>query len=166
MKALFFLACAMATLAGVAQADDRIYRCGNEYTNTATEEQAKNCKLMSGGNVTVIQATKIPASLKPSSAPRVDGADQRSRDSDARMILETELKKALARRDELLKQYNGGDPEKQGDELRNNQKYLDRVVDMKASIDRNDSDIAGIRRELDRLSAAQASASGQTSSGK
>jgi len=136
-----------------ARADDRIYRCGNQYTNTVTEEQAKSCKLLSGGNVTVIQGPRLQsgARLGVSGAPHMDGADQRAKDADARQILESELRKAQARQQELLKDYNNGQPEKMGSESRNNQKYLDRVAEMKAALDRNDSDISGIQRELDRL---------------
>lgn len=149
-----------------ALAQDRIYRCGNEYTNTVSEAQAKNCKLVSGGNVTIVQSVK-PAAAKPAagqpasgqaaSAPRVDTADQRAKESDARRILESELKKAETRQAELLKEYNNGEPEKIGPEFRNHQKYLERTAELKASIARNESDIAGIRRELNRLPAATVS---------
>ena len=61
------------------------------------------------------------------------------KDSDARMILESELKKAEARQAELLKEYNGGVPEKLGPETRNNQKYIDRVAELKAAIARADA---------------------------
>jgi hypothetical protein len=61
-------------------------------------------------------------------------ADQRAKDSDTRLILESELKKAEARHAELLKEYNNGEPEKQGPETRNHQKYLDRIAELKASI--------------------------------
>ncbi|RYG11487.1 MAG: hypothetical protein EON92_10440, partial [Burkholderiales bacterium] len=87
----------------------------------------------------------------------VDAGDQRARDSDARVILDAELKKAEARQAELVKEYNNGEPEKQGAEGRNYQKYLDRVAELKASIARNESDIAGIRRELGRAGAPTAS---------
>lgn len=90
------------------------------------------------------------ASAAPSPA-RVDSADQKARDSDARLILESELKKAEGRNTNLLREYNGGEPDKQGDEARNYQKYLDRVVELKATLARNESDIAGIRRELGRV---------------
>jgi hypothetical protein len=50
-------------------------------------------------------------------------------------------------------EYNNGEPEKMGNESRNHQKYLDRVAELKASIARNESDIAGIRRELGRAGA-------------
>jgi hypothetical protein len=84
----------------------------------------------------------------------VDSADQRAKDSDTRLILESELKKAEARQAELLKEYNNGEPEKQGPETRNHQKYLDRIAELKASIARNESDIAGIRREMGRVGSA------------
>jgi hypothetical protein len=55
----------------------------------------------------------------------------------------------------LLRQYNNGEPEKQGGESRNYQKYLDRVAELKADLARNDSDIAGIRRELGRIAGSK-----------
>ncbi len=148
----------LASLAGTASwSQDRIYRCGNEYTNTVPESQAKNCKLISGGNVTVVQANKpnanrVAAATQP--GQRVDAGDQRAKDSDSRLILESELKKAEARRAELLKEYNNGEPDKLGPETRNNQKYIDRVAELKANISRSDSDIEGIRRELNRVPGA------------
>jgi hypothetical protein len=141
-------------------AQGRIYRCGNEYTNTVSESQKGNCKLLDGGNVTVVQSPR-PAPVRVASAAqtgsRIDTAEQRSRDSDARLILESELRKAEARREELLKEYNNGEPEKLGPETRNHQKYLDRVAALKADLARTDSDIAGIRRELGRAGASTAS---------
>ena len=148
----------MGLLALAANAQDRIYRCGNEYTNTVSEAQAKNCKLVSGGNVTVVQAVK-PGAKAVSTAPRADAGEQRAKDSDARLILEAELKKAEARQQELLKEYNNGEPEKLGPEARNPQKYLDRVAELKASIGRNEGDIDGIRRELSRVPSVPVAAS-------
>jgi hypothetical protein len=157
MKPIFLIPLvAFGVLTG-AVAQERIYRCGNEYTNTVSEGQAKNCKLVSGGNVTVVQAHKpsapsgnrVATAAQPSQ--RADAGDQRGKDSDSRLILESELKKAEARHVELLKEYNNGEPEKMGSEARNHQKYLDRVSELKASISRNESDIAGIRRELGRV---------------
>jgi len=152
----------LATLVSASVwSQDRIYRCGNEYTNTVTPAEAKNCKLISGGNVTVVQAHK-PNANKTASATqpgqRVDSGDQRAKDSDSRLILESELKKAQARQADLLKEYNNGEPEKLGPETRNNQKYLERVAELKASISRNESDIEGIRRELSRMPANAPSA--------
>ena len=157
---------ALALLAICTQAQGQIYRCGNEYTNTVTDANKAHCKLVEGGNVTVVQGFKAPsaaaagqpvrvAAANSSSATRTDSAEQRGRDSDARLILEAELKKAESRQSELMREYNGGEPEKRGDEARNFQKYLDRVSDIKASIARNESDLAGIRRELSRVPVAK-----------
>lgn len=155
MKTIYLIPLATLLLATGSWAQNRIYRCGNEYTNTVSEAQAKNCKLVSGGNVTVVQGqrpTRAAAASQPGQpGQRVDAGDQRAKDSDARLILESELKKAEARQAELLKEYNNGEPEKLGPEHRNNQKYLERIAELKAAISRNESDIAGIRRELGRV---------------
>ena len=142
-----------------------MYKCDNNYyTNTLPDAKAKGCKLLEGSSVTMVPgvrpaapaparaATGASATPAGASAPgqRVESNDQKSRDSDARQILEIELKKAEARQAELLKEYNNGEPEKMGGEARNHQKYLDRVAELKASLARNESDIAGIRRELGR----------------
>lgn len=162
---IVLLAGSLAALPALSQ--DRVWRCGNEYTNNSTVAQQKGCKLLEGGNVTVVQGTRPSgggsaggsaspsAARSPAGSPRVEGVDQRARDSEARAVLEAELKKAEARQAELQKEYNNGEPEKQGSESRNYQKYLDRVAEMKAEIARNESDIAGIRRELGRLPAKQ-----------
>jgi hypothetical protein len=165
--ALISIATVLLSLAGgPALAQKPTYKCdNNHYTDSLTDPKATGCKPLEGGNVTVVQGTKVPP---PNAAPpvrvatapqssgqpgqRVDAGEQRARDSDARQILEAELKKAEARKAELTQEYNNGEPEKRGDEARNYQKYLDRVAEMKSGLSRVDSDIAGIRRELGRLS--------------
>ena len=147
------------------QAQERIFRCGNEYTNSAQAAQRNDCKPIEGGSVTVVQPPKTAAvasagarsANSAGTGSRVETSEQRTRDAEARQILEAELRKAETRRDELLKAYNQGEPEKVGKESRNYQKYLDRVAEMKANIDRVESDIAGLRRELGRLSVASSS---------
>ena len=162
----------IAALPVAALAQDRIYRCGNEYTNNATQAKERGCKLVEGGNVTVIQGSRpsggggaasgggasaasssSATSASPAGAPRVTNNDQRARDSDARAILETELRKAEARHAELVKEYNGGQPERNALDLRNPQRYMERTAELKASVARSESDIAGIKRELSRLPA-------------
>jgi hypothetical protein len=124
---------------------------------------------MEGGNVTVVTGTRVnsasaprardsvataPLSATPGSAPgqRVDSGEQKARDTEARTILEAELRKAEARQSELLQEWNKGEPEKLGPEHRNHQKYLDRVTELKAALERNEKDIAGLKRELGRAS--------------
>lgn len=139
-----------------------IWRCGNAYTNDKAEASAKGCKPVEGGNVTVVQGTKVnaPAAVRApqgaASPQRVDSGEQKARDAEARSILEAELKKAEAKRAELLKEYNNGEPEKMGPEHKNYQKYLDRVAELKAALERNEQDIAGLKRELARSSSSGA----------
>ena len=154
-----------------ASAQTVIYRCGNSYTNDRAEAAAKNCKAVEGGNVTIVRGTKPAAgggttvAAAPRVAPRAGGervgaGDQKARDNEARGILEAELKKAEARQAELEKDYNNGEPEMLGPEHRNHQKYLDRVAEMKAAIERNQRDIQGLQRELARAPAASTASAG------
>lgn len=166
MKRLWMLVALVGAVAAPSWAQDAIYRCGNEYTNTKPDARSnKGCKLVEGGNVTVVQGSPVPKASVPkpsassgNNAPRVDSAQQKARDSDMRLILQEELRKAQARLEELKKEYNNGEPEKLGPETRNYQKYLDRVAELKANLARTESDIAGLRRELDRLPAASGTA--------
>ncbi|GAB1387232.1 hypothetical protein MASR1M59_23800 [Melaminivora sp.] len=161
---LVILAAALVAAAPVA-AQDRIYRCGNEYTNNAAQAKERGCRLVEGGNVTVLQgAPRAPApapsagpsggaaaSASPAAAPRVPSADQRARDADARAILEDELRKAESRLAELRREYNDGAPQRTALELRNPQVYMDRTAELKAGVTRAEADVAGIKRELGRL---------------
>ena len=168
---------ALLLVLGVAlplQAQQKIYRCGNEYTNQPGNAQARNCRLVEGANLTVVEGLRpqqpaavaaAPASVGPSAAPRaaapvvgarteaeqVSGTEQRARDNDARAILTAELRKAEARWQEARAAYNNGQLDKQGDEFRNHQRYLDRVESLRAQVLRAEADVAGIKRELARL---------------
>ena len=84
------------------------------------------------------------------SGVRVDPVAQRARDTDARRILEGELHNEEGKLGAMEKEFNGGQPERQGDE-KNYQKYLDRVEQMRAAIARKQTDIAAIRREIQKL---------------
>lgn len=160
------------------QAQNRIYRCGNTYTHSVPEAGRADCKVLEGGNLTVVLSARPAAPAGRSAvvtastsgltqgavaAPvgaamtRVDPAVQRARDADARLILETELRRTELRREELLREFNQGAPEKLGSETRNHQKYLDRVAALQAEIERTGHDLAGLRRELGRLDTVTAS---------
>jgi hypothetical protein len=159
----FALALATVWVTAVAPAfaqGGTVYRCpGNPvlYTDALTAKEAndKGCRTIEGAPITVMQTVKprppVPAaSVARGEGSRVSPADQRARDSDARRILEAELRREEERLAALKRDFNNGEPERQGDE-RNYQKYLERVADMKASISRKESDIASIKRELDKL---------------
>lgn len=166
----WFTACAVGFCVVQAQAQERIYRCPGkpvEYINNAEIAKTRGCTLMDGGNITVIQGTAPqrssetktasaprPASSTPttrSSGERIESGEQRARDSDARAILEAELRKAEERLAQAQKAYANGAPEKEGIESRNHQRYLDRVAELKSAVTRAESDVSGIRRELGRF---------------
>lgn len=165
MKPTVLLSISSLLLAGSVSAvfaQERIYRCGGkegaapEYINNAKDAQSRGCRQIEGGNVTVVQslpqsrpAVRVAAAAQAS--PAAGNEAQRARDSDTRAILEAELKKAELRLAEQQKDFNNGQPEKQGIEGRNYQRYLDRVAEMKESIARHESDIAGLKREISRL---------------
>ncbi len=153
-------------------ASAQIYRCagangsGTEYIDNAKDALTRGCKTMQGGNVTVVQGTAVQkapvvrvASASPSATPSSSSgssassgsSEQKARDSDSRSILESELKKAEVKLADQQKEFNNGEPEKQGIEGRNYQRYLDRVSELKNSMARNVSDIAGLKREISRL---------------
>ena len=165
---IFFSSVLLLGASGTGWAQ-QIYRCGAgpggtpEYINNARDAQSRGCKVVEGGNVTVVQGTPVakpPARVAVTPAPAPagprgeGGAEQRARDSDSRLILESELRKSETRLAEQLKEYNNGEPEKQGIEARNYQRYLDRVSDLKEGIARSQSDIAGLKREISRLPAS------------
>ena len=167
MKSALLIPLAALLVASAAHAQkSQIFRCGNTYTNDAAEARSRGCKVVEGGNVTVVEGTKVigsapagsrdarVASAKPTSGGGSSSNEQKARDADARAILDAELKKAEARRTELAKEFNNGEPEMLGPEHRNHQKYLDRIAQLKESIERNEQDIAGIQRELSRVGAA------------
>ena len=142
-----------------------VYRCPGPpvlYTDALSAEEARErgCRTIESAPITIIQTAK-PRSSASSAAgngsaasrpgdARIDPAAQRQRDSDARRILEAELRReedklALQKRD-----FNSGEPERRGDE-RNFQNYLDRVALMRAGLSRTESDVAAIKRELAKL---------------
>jgi len=151
----------VSSAVGAGAQEPVIYKCpGNLYTSAYTpkEAAAKGCKTLEGAPVTVIQTTprpRAPAPATADSAPRpadsrVSPDDQKARDTDKRRILETELRREEERLAALKQEYNNGQPERRGDE-KNYQKYLDRVAEMKASIERSESDVAALRRELSKV---------------
>ena len=159
------LVCAVGHGAALAAEEGATYRCpNNDYKNTISAKEAEKlgCKKLEGAPVTVIQMTKprpqgttVPAAATGSSPAKVDPAAQRARDSDARRILENELRAEEERLAALKKEYNNGQPERQGNE-QNYQKYVDRVGQLSAAITRKEADIAAIRRELQKLPPAPA----------
>lgn len=150
-------------------ASAQIYRCENAsgvpmYQNAP----GPGCKVLDLPVITTIPAPKLPpqpparavqgapqgggqaGSAAPAGFPKVDPSAQRSRDLDRRRILEDELRKEESRLTELRTEFQGGEPERRGDE-RNYQKYLDRVQRLKDDIARSESAVSSLRREMAAL---------------
>ncbi len=157
---------ALAMLAPAAWAQDKpVYKCPGPpvlYTDAISAQEARDrgCKTIEGAPITVISAparrpAPAPASAVrggtlPSAGERVDPAEQRARDSDARRILSEELRREEERLVEMRREFNNGEPERRGDE-RNYQRYMDRVADLRSAIQRKEGDIAALRREMGKL---------------
>lgn len=150
------VAAVMACATSAALAEDKpVYRCpGNLYTDALSAKEAsdRGCKTLEGAPITVIQSVaprgeRAARSAGGSAGEKVSSEDQKARDSDAKRILEAELKKEEEALAALQKEYNNGQPERRGDE-KNAQKYLDRVAELKAAVTRKEADVAALRREL------------------
>ena len=150
------------------QAQAQVYRCpNNEYTNDPQKARAQGCKVIEGGNVTVVHGTRSQANSQSRPAasaapynnppryssappPAASSASNSSRNVESKRILQAELAKAEQKLGTLQAEYKNGQPDRQGNE-RNYQKYLDRVAEMKAEIERTQNDISGLKREISRL---------------
>jgi len=147
MKRFFFILTLIALLPVAAFAQDRIYRCGNEYTNNERMAREKGCRRVEGGNVTVLEtnprvgggSSASVSSSSPPNAPRVTPAQQTARDSDAKAILNAELMRAETRLDSMRKEYSEAQPDNP------------LIEDLKANVARAEADVEGIKRELARF---------------
>ena len=160
MKRQFAAILIFACFAGHALASD-VYLCvdkrGNkEYRNTGV---TKGCKRVDLPGLTTVPApsrksgTATAATRKassPANFPKVDGATQKSRDSDRRQILLDEQKAEEQKLANLKKEYNNGEPERRGDE-RNYAKYQERTGKMKEDIERSEKNIEALQREIGKL---------------
>jgi hypothetical protein len=162
MLGFVVVACGAIGAAAWAQANapaggGTVYRCPGPpvlYTDALSAKEAKErgCRTIEGAPITIMQSVKPRpvASTGRASDAKVNPAEQKARDSDARQILEGELRREEESLAALQKEYNNGEPERQGGE-RNYAKYQERVAELKASIDRKEADIAALKRELAKL---------------
>lgn len=153
----------LAAIGAASAQGATVYRCPGPpvlYTDQITAQQAKerDCRTIEGAPITVVSPPKprpvAVAQGEGKGEGKVEARDQRVRDSDARKILEVELRREDAKLAELQREFNNGAPERQGGE-QNYQKYLDRVEQMKAAIERKQSDVAALKRELAKLPASK-----------
>lgn len=154
-------ACALVHVPALAQSE--IFLCDDghgskEYKNTGT---TKGCKRIDLPGITtipglprkaaaVVTTASVRAATSPPDFPRVDGVVQKARDNDRRQILLDEMRTEESKLSELKKEFNGGEPERRGDE-RNYAKYQDRVASMKDELGRTEKNIDALKREIGNL---------------
>ena len=158
------LAILIGLVAGAAaQADGQIYLCvdANGYKELTDNNKQGKCKLLDlpgaitsppkkpAASTARSNAASVPAAASPSPSdfPRVDNAAQKARDADRRQILQDELKIEEKKLTELTKEFNGGEPERNGNE-RNYAKYQERVVQMKDNLGRVEKNVDALKREI------------------
>lgn len=151
-------------LALPASAQSVVYRCVDKegrvlYTDTNTG----SCKVVDSivsGAISTPAPTRAPAvgmrqgagrstatAASPAAFPRVDNATQRARDDDRREILNEELRAEEKKLGDLKRDFNNGEPERQGNE-RNYAKYQERVAQMRDNIGRAEKNIEALKREI------------------
>lgn len=147
----------------LARADGQLHLCVDanghkEYTNMSRKG---NCKVLDvPGAIAAPPPRTAPvyaapragnpgpaAAPSPAEFPKVDNAAQKARDLDRRRILQDELRSEEGKLAELKKEFNGGEPERRGDE-RNYAKYQERAAHMKDNINRAEQNIEALKREI------------------
>ena len=135
-----------------AQAD--VFLCVDEsgkkeYKNTGA---TKGCKKVELPGINIIPAPTVAkkAEKSPSGFPKVDDSTQKARDADRKQILLDELRAEELKLANLKKDYNNGEPERQGGE-KNFAKYQERTTMMKEEISRTEKNIEALNREVGNL---------------
>lgn len=157
---------AVSILAAPTTFAQQIWRCGNYFTNNASEaSRLGNCTSVNEGSVSIIPSpdfsqTPEDGSLPIVSEPSTEGENANANGNETQTAPDkTEPSKEEKRRDsqnlrkkkrelsELEKEYNNGEPNKIGPEFRNYQKYLDRVERLKKEIDLKSSEIKALEKD-------------------
>jgi hypothetical protein len=149
---------------GGVWADSVVYKCVDKNGRVEfTDTNKPGCKVLdlpgyvstpapiprAAPAVTMRQGSGRPAAASPNPAgfPRVDTATQRARDDDRRAILEDELRGEERKLADLKRDFNNGEPERQGNE-KNYAKYQERVAQMRDNIGRSEKNIEALKREI------------------
>jgi hypothetical protein len=164
------IATALALVAAIAHplahADSTVYKCVDKSGRVEfTDINKPGCKALDlpgyipappqaarpnpapSPAVTMRQGAARPPAASPSNFPRVDTSTQRARDDDRRGILNEELRAEEKKLAELKRDFNNGEPERQGNE-KNYAKYQERVAGMRDDIGRAEKNIEAIKREI------------------
>jgi len=162
LRAVHFIAAVLALL-GVAgvHAQNLTYRCvdpggRSTYTNVKEEMAGKKCTVVSR-EVSVVPAQQIAQPAKTASGAakaageRVDTNTQRSRDDTRRKILQEELDAAEKRLAESRQKLADQEVIRSGEERLIPQKALDRIKPYREEVERQEQNVASLKRELSNL---------------
>jgi hypothetical protein len=158
---------ALAGIGAAAWAAEAVYRCGNDYTNDAQRAKKDKCLLLDSGAVVTVPMHKRTMDVqkqaasgihaKPSflagvqagqasgktATPPAPSELQQKRDSDAKLIIESELKKTEVQLADLRRQFDLTPANVSGSDL-------DKKTGLKQQIARHEADIVSLKRELKR----------------
>ncbi len=149
---IFALAALLVLLAADATAQG-VYVCVQpngvrEYRNTG---DTRGCRRLATDALSAIPAPSSVTQAKADpSFPRIDSQVQKRRDQDRMQILLDEVRTEEGKLADLRKEYQNGEPERQGNE-RNYAKYQERVALMKDEIARTEKNIEALKREIGNL---------------
>jgi hypothetical protein len=162
LRAIHFIV-AFLTLFGVANvhAQNATYRCvdpggRSTYTNVKEEMAGKKCTVVSR-EVSVVPAQQIAQPAKAASGAakaageRVDTNTQRGRDDTRRKILQEELDSAEKRLSESRQKLAEQDSLRSMEEKLNPQRTLDRLKPHQDEVERQEQNVASLKRELSNL---------------
>jgi hypothetical protein len=147
----------LLALPAAAQQSDAIWVCVDEHGHKVFQNlgSGRGCHRIDGLIATVPSTSRAPSSsgtdargVSPANFPRVDRDTQRLRDSDRRRILEDELRVEQRRLARLRDDFNNGTPRPLGDEVAGSPPYQERVQHLLEDIQRSESYVASLKREL------------------
>lgn len=159
-EAAAILALAAGLVHPGARADSAVYKCVDKSGHVEfTDINKPGCKVLDlPGYLPAPRAPTPPAAMhqgaarpasspSPASFPRVDSYTQHARDDERREILEDELHAEEQKLAGLKRDFNNGEPERQGNE-KNYAKYQERVAQMRDDISRSEKNVEALKREI------------------
>jgi len=123
-----------------------------EYRNTGDTRGCRKLELEAISTIPSTSSSSPQAKLDSSGLafPKIESQVQKRRDQDRMQILLDEVRTEEGKLAELKKEFQNGEPERQGGE-RNYAKYQDRVAMMKEEMQRAEKNIEALRREISQL---------------
>ena len=134
-----------------------VYLCSQpngtrEYRNTGDTRGCRKLELEAISTIPSTSNSSSQAKLEGlgSPFPKIEAQVQKRRDQDRMQILLDEVRTEEGKLAELKKEFQNGEPERQGNE-RNYAKYQDRVAMMKEEMQRAEKNLEALRREISQL---------------